>query len=90
MLVPDRTRSRCGLKHLEGTSESLQAVLVRTISLGGDTDTIASIAGQISGTVIGSHGVPRNLVADVEGSDEVVSIAGAFAEFVDRTAIGHP
>ena len=68
--------------------EALQAVLARTISLGGDTDTIASIAGQIAGTVVGSRGVPNELMADVHGSEEVMSIANAFAEFVDRAVIG--
>jgi len=66
------------------TSEPLQAVLARTISLGGDIDTIASIAGQLAGTVAGSNGVPHELVADIDGSDELFSIADAFAEFVDN------
>jgi len=68
--------------------EPLQAVLARTIGLGGDTDTIASIAGQLAGTVVGSHGVPHELVADIHASDEVMSIADAFAELIDHTAMG--
>jgi ADP-ribosylglycohydrolase len=64
--------------------DTLPAVLARTISVGGDADTIASIAGQLAGTVVGSAGVPHRLFVDVEGSDEVAVIAEAFAEFVER------
>ena len=64
--------------------DTLPGVLARTISDGGDTDTIASIAGQLAGTVVGSAGVPHELFVDVEGSDEVAVIAEAFAEFVDK------
>jgi ADP-ribosyl-[dinitrogen reductase] hydrolase len=62
--------------------EPLPSLLARTISAGGDTDTIGSIAGQLAGTVVGIAGVPSNLVADIEGSNEIVSIASAFAELV--------
>jgi ADP-ribosyl-[dinitrogen reductase] hydrolase len=66
--------------------ESLPVILARTIGIGGDTDTIASITGQLAGTVVGLAGVPSNLVADIEGSDEIISIASTFAEFVAQTA----
>jgi ADP-ribosylglycohydrolase len=67
-------------------SDVLPDVLARTISAGGDTDTIASIAGQIAGTVVGSAGIPSALLTDVDGIDEVVAIAGEFAEFVEKHA----
>jgi len=63
--------------------EPLPVLLARAASIGGDTDTIASITGQLAGTVVGLAGVPSNLVADIEGSNEIVSIASTFAEFVD-------
>ena len=66
-------------------SGSLPTVLAQTISIGGDTDTIASIAGQIA--VVGLAGVPHNLVVDVSGGDELKAIAEDFAEFV---AIANP
>src|SRR5205809_977450 len=44
---------------------TLEVTLEQTISIGGDTDTIASIAGQLAGTVVGEVGVPRALVDDV-------------------------
>jgi ADP-ribosyl-[dinitrogen reductase] hydrolase len=69
-------------------SDPLPAVLALTISVGGDTDTIASIAGQLAGTVVGSAGVPRKLVADIDGSDELGVIAEEFAEFVEKSKSG--
>ncbi len=66
--------------------EPLPVLLAQTVSIGGDADTIASIAGQLAGTVVGITGVPSNLVADIEGSHEIVSIAGTFAEFVAQKA----
>jgi ADP-ribosylglycohydrolase len=62
----------------------LDVVLARTISIGGDTDTIASITGQIAGAVVGLEGVPQGLLADVDGAQEVRAIANAFANFVEE------
>jgi ADP-ribosyl-[dinitrogen reductase] hydrolase len=66
--------------------EPLPALLARTISVGGDADTIASITGQIAGSVVGLRGVPSNLVADIEGSNEIISVASTFADFVAQKA----
>jgi ADP-ribosylglycohydrolase len=60
--------------------DPLPDVLARAIEAGGDTDTIASITGQIAGTAAG--GAPAELVAGIEDSGEVVRIAQAFAAFV--------
>jgi len=68
-------------------SEPLPTVLARAISVGGDTDTIASITGQLAGTVVGSDGVPNDLLTEVRGSDELRSIAEDFAEFVAKRSL---
>jgi ADP-ribosyl-[dinitrogen reductase] hydrolase len=72
--------------------EPLPAVLALAIGVGGDTDTIASIAGQLAGTVVGSAGIPHELFAAVEGGEEVADIAEAFSEFVakNKTKIRSP
>lgn len=64
--------------------DPLPTVLARTIEVGGDTDTIASIAGQLAGTVVCSAGVPHELLAEVSGGDELRAIAEDFAVFVAR------
>ncbi len=63
-------------------AQPLSAVLAQTISAGGDTDTIASITGQLAGTVVGAAGVPSELLTGINGSEEVRGVAEEFAEFV--------
>src|ERR1700722_3757837 len=62
--------------------EPLSVVLARPISAGGDTDTIASLTGQLAGTVVRATGVPHDLFGGVEGSEEIFQIARRFAKFV--------
>jgi ADP-ribosylglycohydrolase len=56
------------------------------ISIGGDTDTIASLTGQIAGTVIHAAGVPNELFDGVQDREEIFRIAKAFAKFVSTRA----
>ncbi len=60
--------------------EVLPAMLARTIGAGGDTDTIASIAGQLAGAVVGAAGIPQERLRDIGGIEEVAGIAERFAE----------
>jgi ADP-ribosyl-[dinitrogen reductase] hydrolase len=64
------------------TMQPLEGVLAQTISAGGDTDTIASIAGQLAGCVVGPLGISKERFDDVEGGEEVLDVARQFAEFV--------
>lgn len=59
--------------------EPLSTVLARVISAGGDTDTIASIAGQVAETVVGASGLPVEFFDGIEGADEVFEVAWRFA-----------
>jgi ADP-ribosyl-[dinitrogen reductase] hydrolase len=62
--------------------ERLTSVLGRAISAGGDTDTIASITGQIAGTAVRLEGLPNDLFTDVRESESIFRIAQQFAKFV--------
>ena len=62
--------------------EPLLVVLGRAISAGGDTDTIASITGQIAGAAVGMTGLPNDLLTDVQDSEAIFRIAQKFANFV--------
>jgi len=62
--------------------DTLPAVIEQAISVGGDTDTIASITGQLAGMIVGFNGVPLDLFLHVRAGDNVLSIAHEFAEFV--------
>ena len=64
--------------------QPLPVVLSEAIHAGGDTDTIASITGQLAGTVVGTAGVPHELFADINDFEEVARVAQDFAEFVGR------
>jgi poly(ADP-ribose) glycohydrolase ARH3 len=62
------------------TPESYEATVSSAIFLGGDTDTIAAMAGGLSGAWLGSHRLPRRLVGLLEssprGRDYLVALAG--------------
>jgi ADP-ribosyl-[dinitrogen reductase] hydrolase len=62
--------------------ESLTAVLARAIRAGGDTDTIASITGQIAGTAVGAKSISRDLFDDIDAGEEIFQISGQFARLV--------
>ncbi|MCU1242137.1 MAG: hypothetical protein JWO71_2863 [Candidatus Acidoferrum typicum] len=66
--------------------QPLQAVLVHAIEAGGDTDTIASIVGQLAGAVVGAAGIPSELFASVNDRNQVRLLALQFAEFIASAA----
>ena len=54
---------------------SLQRTLVYSISLGGDTDTIATMAGAIAGAYYGMEQVPESWQQSCEGYEETDVLA---------------
>jgi ADP-ribosyl-[dinitrogen reductase] hydrolase len=62
--------------------DSLSATLERAIHAGGDTDTIASITGQIAGTVVGARGISPELFDDIDEGEKVFEVGRKFSEFV--------
>lgn len=63
-----------------------EALLQELVTLGGDSDTIASISGQIIGALIGFNALPKELVTSLPDLDGITSIAKNFAKFVIETA----
>ena len=59
---------------------SFQETLLRLVRCGGDTDTIASIAGQVAGTLFGRGGIPEPLIERLPEDENVLAIASRFAE----------
>ena len=57
-------------------------MLEQLIAAGGDTDTNASIAGQVAGAALGFSGLPAELVRKLPQGDMVLGIARSFAESV--------
>lgn len=63
-----------------------QEVLREVIGPGGDTDTTASITGQIAGALVGLSGIPSELVQQVPSGEEVLGLAHSFASLVVNLA----
>lgn len=60
-----------------------EGMIIQLISAGGDTDTIASIAGQVAGAWIGYKALPLNLVAGLPDSSLVTRTASEFADVAE-------
>jgi ADP-ribosylglycohydrolase len=62
-----------------------QAMMRELIMTGGDTDTTASIAGQIAGAMIGKTGLPEQMLNRLPERELIEKIAVRFAEAVMKT-----
>jgi ADP-ribosylglycohydrolase len=62
--------------------QSLEAVIAQAIEVGGDTDTIASITGQVAGTAAGVVSNYQRHFSTITEGDEAIRIAQRFADFV--------
>ena len=56
-------------------SQSFEGVVKHAISVGGDTDTIASMAGALSGTYLGLDAIPPEWRERVEGAAQLQTLA---------------
>ena len=66
-----------------------EQMILELISAGGDTDTVASMAGQVAGTFIGRSSIDEGLVACLPDLQLVEIISIQFAEAVlDTSRIG--
>jgi len=57
---------------------SFERILQQVIAAGGDTDTIASIAGQIAGAALGTSALPPELMDRLRDKEEILGIAERF------------
>jgi poly(ADP-ribose) glycohydrolase ARH3 len=75
------------------TPESFEAAISNVIFLGGDTDTLAAMAGAMSGAYIGVGRLPRHLVGLLESSPKgrayIRQIAGELFEAYNRRSEAH-
>lgn len=66
-------------------SHSMESVIAELVRIGGDIDTIASIAGQIAGVRLGLSGLPASAVA-MACVQECLPIFERFVELVTKNA----
>jgi len=55
-------------------SENFEETVKNAIKLGGDTDTIAAMAGALAGSLYGIEGIPETLLAPLERKDDIRAI----------------
>jgi poly(ADP-ribose) glycohydrolase ARH3 len=60
-----------------GAPDDPRTVLVRAVTIGGDTDTIAAMAGAMVGARVGARGLPADLLDRLEARDDLVAGADA-------------
>jgi ADP-ribosylglycohydrolase len=61
----------------------LDVVLHRTIEAGGDTDTVASMTGQIAGAWIGASKISREMIDSLVDGTDIEQISEDFARTVE-------
>lgn len=66
-----------------GAPDDPREVLVRAVTVGGDTDTIAAMAGAVVGARVGAQGLPSRLLARLERHDRIVDLADELAAVGD-------
>ena len=55
------------------TTDNYKDAVLKAVNLGGDTDTIAAVAGGLAGIIYGIEGIPEEWVADLRGKDIIDS-----------------
>jgi len=68
----------CGASRIR--SLGFKTLLIELIACGGDTDTNASMAGQVAGALIGRGRLPEDLIARTPDRGLVEAVASAFGE----------
>jgi poly(ADP-ribose) glycohydrolase ARH3 len=63
---------------------NFRETLEYTISLGGDTDTIASMAAALAGSFYSDKIIPENFVKHCEDSESIIKLADQLYEIASR------
>lgn len=70
------------LAALFGVDAGVESMFEAIVEVGGDTDSIASMAGQLVGAAIGFDGLPAGLLGQLPERDVLDEVFGSFGEFV--------
>ena len=71
---------------LQFGGKSFKELIPYAISLGGDTDTIGSMAGAISGAYLGVEAIPQDWLDNCEETGRAFSFADALYDHVSKVA----
>ena len=67
-------------------SGSFEETVCTAVRLGGDTDTVACVAGQLAGALYGKEGIPQGWLDDLRKREELIALATRFADSVTPAA----
>jgi ADP-ribosyl-[dinitrogen reductase] hydrolase len=56
-------------------AESFEQTVIEAVNLGGDTDTIGAVAGQLAGAVYGASAIPRRWREGLHSADRIAALA---------------
>lgn len=68
------------------TGDAMEGAIRFAIAVGGDTDTIASMAGAIVGAHLGAESVPQAWIRRLEGADRLIQLADRLASLAHSAA----
>ncbi len=68
------------------TDSGFERTIMYAISTGGDTDTIASMAGAIAGAYYGIEAIPRRWIEHCEGTQDAIALAEKLHALVSKPA----
>jgi len=57
------------------TNDTYQNTVSAAVMLGGDTDTIAAVAGAMAGAYLGLNGIPAHCLANIRGIHDIIDMA---------------
>lgn len=80
----------CFLRNIKPPDSDVNAIkqtLEFTVSLGGDTDTIASMACALSGALYGDGLIAETLAKHCEASEEITQLADQLYEVVTKSSV---
>jgi ADP-ribosylglycohydrolase len=56
------------------TTANYEDCIIKAVNLGGDTDTIAAVAGGLAGIIYGYENIPKRWIVDLKGKDIIDSV----------------
>ena len=65
-------------------NKNFEELILFAISLGGDTDTIASMAGAMAGAYFGRCDIPEDWIDNCEGVSNMISLADSLYDLVEH------
>ena len=84
MFISDEAVSCALYAFLSHVNKSFEELIPYAISLGGDTDTIASMAGALGGAYFGFESIPKDWVDSCEGGQRILALADSLYDLVHR------